>query len=122
MIVNFKLPTKIIFLFLAGAFVACDESEYYNKPSVIAGYKNGTFFEVHFLAYSDSTYFYSNSDKERIGKWEKNLDTLILKQNDSIQAILVRYKPYKIYNPTYNWLKEMNFIENNPAKIVKFPY
>jgi hypothetical protein len=119
--VNFKLPTKIIFLLFTVAFVACYESEYYKKPSVIAGYKTGTFFDVHFFAYSDSTYFYSNSDKGKIGKWEKVLDTLVLKQRDTIQAILINYKPYKIYNPRYNWLEGMNFIENNPAKIVKFP-
>jgi len=119
--VNFKLQIKFIFLLFAFTFSTCRENEYYKRPSVISGYKTGTLFDVHFFAYSDLTYYYSNSDKGEVGKWEMHGDTLILKQIDTIQAVLIGFKPYKIYNPRYNWLYGMEFIENNPAKIVKFP-
>lgn len=98
-----------------------EKEKFYEKPSIIAGYKSGTFFDVHLLLYPDSTYYYSNSDKEPNGIWIHLADTIILKQRDTVQSILVNKKPIVTNNPRYNWLHNMEFIENNPPKIVKFP-
>lgn len=114
----------IVFLMLIFGYLYLEnqeKSKFYEKPSVIAGYSSGTFFDVHLLIYSDSTYYYSNSDKGRAGNWIQLSDTIILKQRDTVQAVLVNKKPDVINNPRYNWLHGMEFIENNPPKIVTFP-
>jgi hypothetical protein len=98
-----------------------EKSKFYNKPSIIAGYKSGTFFDVHLLLYPDSTYYYSNSDKDPTGNWIQLSDTIILKQRDTIQSVLVNNKPILINNPRYNWLHQMEFIKNNYPRIVTFP-
>ena len=57
---------------------ACGTSPYYKKPAIIASNIEGTFFDVHLLLYPDSTFYYSNSNKDPTGEWTQNGDTYSL--------------------------------------------
>lgn len=101
--------------------LSCGDRKYYHKPAAIIGKKEGSIHDVHLLMYPDSTFFYSNTDKNYVGDWRQKGDTITLYYQDSIQAVLVDLNPTEIYNPSFNWLHGMDFIHRFPPQIVKFP-
>jgi len=83
----------LLIILVSIVLICCKNNKNYEKPVILTGFKNRTLFDVHLLVYPDSTYYYSNFENGKIGKWEKNKDTLILKQGGITQAILVDYEP-----------------------------
>lgn len=119
-ILSFTMASLVLLLFvLLFIFFFPVSSKDYEKPSVIAGYGEATFFDIHLMLYPDSTYYYSRTDQQ--GTWIQSADTIILERQDTVQATLVKLKAVEINNPDYHWLRMMQIKEFNPPKVVTFP-